>query len=289
MGSALVSDFLVASVLTIIPALGFLFYLLNRYEGYFEDARVFFSLTVGFFLGLVVAFLENVAFAFDSESFILEAGAGTAFLMFVGGYALVESAGKTVVLGTEKFRKRKDTPYYGAALGIGFGAMVGLQAVALGLRQTGLTQRSIDTDWLLTLALIVLSASGTILTAGATGVWIGKGSAEGTLWRGLAHGSLLTMPVLVCLWFFRPAPAVIPAVAAALYGAGLVVWTQRRILDKVVPPEIRDQVLKERRRQARRDERATKAESPAAAPTTPPASSTTSVPPEEPKKEHSDL
>ena len=52
MGTALASIFLVASVVTIIPALGFLFYLLNRYEGYFEDARVFFSLTVGFFVGM---------------------------------------------------------------------------------------------------------------------------------------------------------------------------------------------------------------------------------------------
>ncbi|MEK6976151.1 MAG: hypothetical protein AABY18_07400 [Candidatus Thermoplasmatota archaeon] len=282
-GRVLVSDFLVASVLTIIPALAFLFYLLNRYEGYFEDARVFFSLTVGFFVGLVVAFLENVAFAFDSDLFIAEAGAGTAFLMFVGGYALVEAAGKTVVLGTAKFRKRKDTPYYGAALGIGFGAMVGLQAVALGLRQTALMDRSIDADWALTLALIVLSASGSILTAGATGVWIGKGAAEGKLWRGLVHGSLLTMPVLACLWFFRPAPALVPAIAAFLYGAGLVVWTQRRILDKVVPPEIRDQVLKERRREARREERAAQAE-PVAAPVASPPSDVPPTPTTPPKQ-----
>ena len=97
MGAALVSVFLVAAVVTIVPALGFLFYLLNRYEGYFEDARVFFALTVGFFAGLVVAFLENVLFAFDSASFVAQAGVGTAFVLFVAGYALVESAAKTVV------------------------------------------------------------------------------------------------------------------------------------------------------------------------------------------------
>lgn len=250
--NALVSDFLVSAVVTIIPALGFLFYLLNRYEGYFEDARVFFSLTVGFFVGLVVAFLENVAFAFDSDSFIADAGPATAFVMFVAGYAFVEAAAKTVVLGTSRFRRRKDTPYYGAALGIGFGAMVGLQAVALGLDRTGLLDRPFDGTWLLAFAVIVVSAAGTILTAGATGVWVGKGSAEGKLWRGLAHGALLAMPTLACLWFFRPAPALIPAVLAFVYGAGLVVWTQRRVLDRIVPPEIRDMVQKERRRQARR-------------------------------------
>lgn len=253
MGDGVDLTFLVAAVATIVPALGALFYLLNRYEGYFQDSRVFFSLVVGFFAGLVVAFLENVAFAFDSASFVAAAGAGTAFLFFIGGYALVESAGKVVVLGAGNFRKRKDTPYYGAALGIGFGAMVALQAFALGLQRDALLDRLDEPTAVVSLALLVAVAAGTVLTAGATGVWIGRGAADGRLWRGLAHGSLLTMPLMACLWFFRPAPAVIPALLALAYGVVLVIVTQRRVLDKIVPPEIRDQVLKERRREARRE------------------------------------
>lgn len=249
----MVSEFLVAAVTTIVPALGILFYLLNRYEGYFEDARVFFGLTVGFFAGLVVAFLENVLFAFDSDLFVAQAGIGTAFVLFVAGYGFVEAAAKTVVLGAGNFRRRKDTPYYGAALGIGFGAMVGLQAVALGLDRTQLLDRAIDGNWVLVLFLLLLSAAGTVLTAGASGVWIGRGSAEGRLWKGLVQGALLGMPSLACLWFFRPAPAILPALANFGYGLVLVVLTQRRILDRIVPPEIRDQVLKERRRKARRE------------------------------------
>lgn len=252
----MVSLFLVAAAVTILPALGALFYLLNRYEGYFEDARVFFALIVGFFAGIVVAFLENVAFAFDSVSFVEAAGPGTAFVFFVAGYALVESAAKTVVLGAAKFRKRKDTPYYGAALGIGFGAMVGLQAVALGFSRTGVLDRSIDGGWLLVVGLLVLSAMGTVLASAASGVLVGRGAAEGKLWRGLGHGALAMMPTLACLWFFRPAPAILPAALSAAYGFAVVVWTQRRILDRIVPKEIRDQVLKERRREARRSQNA---------------------------------
>ncbi len=257
------SLFLVAAAVTILPALGALFYLLNRYEGYFEDARVFFALVVGFFAGLVVAFLENVAFAFDSDRFIADAGPGTAFLFFVGGYALVESAAKTVVLGAGKFRKRKDTPYYGAALGIGFGAMVGLQAVALGFDATGILDRPFGADWLLVAALIVLSALGTVLASAASGVFVGRGAAEGKLWRGLAHGALVLMPTLACLWFFRPAPAILPAVASAAYGLAAVIWVQRRVLDRIVPPEIRDQVLKERRREQREKRRSEESTPPA--------------------------
>jgi hypothetical protein len=246
-----VSVFLVAAAVTITPAMGFLWYLLSRYEGFFEDARVFFTLMVGFFAGLVVAWMENQLFQFDSPMFVASAGAGTAFVMFVAGYALVEAMAKTVVLGFGKFKGRKDTPYYGASLGIGFGAMVALQAVALGFVQTKLLDHRPDGAWLVAFTVIVLSAAGTVLTAGATSVWIGKGSADGRLWRGLGLGALLTMPNLVALWFFRPAPAMLPALGAFAYGLGLVAFTQRRVLDRVVPPEIRDLVMKERRREER--------------------------------------
>lgn len=251
----MVSPFLVASALAIIPALGLLFYLLNRYEGYFEDARVFFALTVGFFAGLVVAFLENVAFRFDSPEFTKAASIAFAFAYYVAGYAFLESATKTAVLGSRKFRSRKDTPYYGAALGIGFGAMLALQTIALGLDQGDLLNRSFDGTWLTVAGLLIALATAATLTHGASGVWVGRGAAEGRLWKGLLQGALLQMPLLVCFWFYPKQAgqaAVVPAVAALAYGIALIVYTQRRILDTIVPPEIRDQVQKERRRSKRR-------------------------------------
>ena len=250
----MVSVFLVAATATIIPALGFLWYLLGRYEGYFEDARVFFSLVVGFFAGLVVAFLEAAAFPFNSEEFVLSAGWGTAFLLFVGGYALVESAAKTIVLGTAKFRKRKDTPYYGAALGIGFGAMVALQSVALGFTRIGEVGWHWDLATVAIAAFVLMLAYGNLLVQGAVGVWVGRGASDGRLWRGMAHGALLHMPLLVFLWVARLEGLFtisLAAVGAMVYGLGLVYYTQRNVLDKVVPPEIRDLVAKERRRAER--------------------------------------
>ena len=68
------------------------------------------------------------------------------------------------------------------------------------------------------------------------------------------HGALAQMPFFTITWF-GTVDQVAAIVAAAVLGVGygllLVLWT-RRILDRVVPPEIRDQVLKERRREARR-------------------------------------
>lgn len=246
--------FLVAATLTVIPALGMLFYLLRRYEGYFEDARVFFALVVGFFAGLVVAFLENVLFRFDSVDFAQAAGVAFAFSYFVAGYALVEAGAKTIVLGAARFRTRKDTPYYGAALGLGFGMMLALQTVALSLQRGGLLEAPFTPTTLVIGVLLLALASGNVLASAASGVWIGRGSANGKLWTGLAHGAAIQMPILVAIWF-SPAPgagvAVVPALFALLYGIFVVLWTQRKVLDLIVPPEIRDQVLKERRRQKR--------------------------------------
>jgi hypothetical protein len=76
------------------------------------------------------------------------------------------------------------------------------------------------------------------------------------------------MPAFAFLWYGLVTDVAFIVTAAVLslgYGLALVFWT-RRILDRIVPPEIRDQVLKERRREARREERA--AQSEVATPTT---------------------
>lgn len=248
------SVFLLAAVATIAPAVGLLFYLLNRYEGYFEDARVFFALVAGFFAGLVVAFLEAVAFRFESPQFVDAAGPATAFLMYVGGYALVEAAAKTTVLGTSKFRKRKDTPYYGAALGIGFGAMVALQAVARRFQAIADVGWAADRATALVVLLTLAFAVSTLLVQAAAGILVGRGAAQGNLWRGLCFGAFAQMPAFAFAWFGlvdRVAFIVAAAILSLGYGVALVLWT-RRILDGIVPPDIRDQVMKERRRAARR-------------------------------------
>lgn len=254
----MVSVFLVAASITLPPALGALFALLRRYEGYFEDSRIFFSLIVGFFAGLVVAFLENVLFRFDSAEFATAAGLAMAFSYYVAGYAVVEAGAKSVVLGSGKFRRRKDTPYYGAALGIGFGMMLALQQVSLAFERGNLLENGFSARLIVVIALLLALASGTILTSGASGVLIGRGSANGKLWNGLALGSLVQMPIQVFLWF-SPAPgmgvAILPALAALAYGIAILIYTQRKVLDVIVPPAIRDQVLKERRRLLRRESR----------------------------------
>jgi hypothetical protein len=186
------------------------------------------------------------------------AGFAFAITYFVFGYAVLEAAAQLVVLGSRAYRQRKDTPYYGAALGLGFGAMASLQMCALSLERTGVLERGLTLENLGGFLLIVLMSAGISLTHGAAGVWIGKGSADGKLWRGLIHGALWQAPTLLLLWFWLQAPfqaALEPALLAVTYGAFALVFTQNKVLDRIVPPELRDLVRKERRRDLRRQGR----------------------------------
>jgi hypothetical protein len=256
--ATVVSPTLIAVPVTIVPAMGLLWLMLHRYEGYFEDARVFFSLVAGFFAGIVVAFLES-QFDFAGPVFIGSVGAIPAFVLFVVGYAFFETGAKTVVMGLSRFRKRKDTPYYAAAFGLGMGAMLALAFVIVSLRAAALPQfPDFTTLPFLCMACVFL---GGILAHGGSTVWVGKGSADGQLTKGWLQATALQMPILACYWFYWPslgqgnAVVILPAVASVVYGGGLLAYADSRILARIVPPEIRDLVRKERRREARRERR----------------------------------
>jgi len=260
------SVFWVAVPVTILPAMAALWYFLRRYEGAFEDARVFFSLVVGFFVGLVAVYLEFVVFQFHSAQFVAAAGEASAFVSFVAGNAFFEGGLLTVVLGLRRFRARKDTPYYGAALGLGFGAMWSLGFVAVNMNLAARPDYpSAAADFpgynLVTFIAMALLPLGCILATGAMGAWVGKGSADGVLGKGWLKGALLKMPIFLAFWLFAPsmgdgsAVVLVPAVGALAYGLTFLVLAQVRILDRVVPPELKDLLRKSRRRSQRREAR----------------------------------
>jgi hypothetical protein len=260
--------FFLAVAVTILPAMLAMWWFLRRYEGYFEDARIFFSLAVGFFLGLFATAFEFLAFPFHTADFVDAMGWGTALFLFVAGYAFFETGAKVIALGLKKFRQRKDTPYYGAAMGLGFGAMAALLFVALNLNLSGFYETPYSAR---TFFVMVMVPVGGILAHGATGAIVGQGSAEGKLWKGWGYGALLQMPLLGTYWLFWPNIGdgtmawsgvgeglllyIFPSVLALGYGLGLLLITQRRVLDPIVPADIRAQVARERRREARRKQR----------------------------------
>ena len=251
---------LIAASVTILPALAALWYLLKRYEDYFEDARVFLALVFGFFGGMFAVFMELAAFAIDPWT-------GVAALLFVvGGYAFFETGVKLAVLGSKRFRNRKDTPYYGAALGLGFGAMMALGIVAINLNAVApnaafynrtVEQLQYGPSSFLAMALVPI---GTIFVHGAAGVHIGRAVTEGKMAQGWGVGALIQAPALFAFamiypsiglgdavtgrqWFF--------AIVTPLYGLWLMNSARVNVLDTIVPQHIKDQIRRDKRRQAR--------------------------------------
>lgn len=251
----MVSPVFVASLVTVVPAMAAVWYFLKRYEGMFEDARVFFSLTVGFFAGLATAAFEFYTDFADPA--LVAASPGLALTFFLVGYPFFEAGIKTMVLGLRRFRGRKDTPYYGTSLGLGFGAMLGLMLLSTSLA----TGEALGTPYgTAGFAMLTLLIVGVVLAHGATGVWVGKGAAEGKLWKGWGYGALFQLPVQGALWLYWPNlgrgdlpwyASAVPAVFAAFYGAALLVITQKQVLDHVVPAEILAKVRREKRRAMR--------------------------------------
>lgn len=246
-----------ASLVTVIPAIGIIYFMLRRYEGYFDEGKMFFGLIVGLFAGLVVAAFEFVT-NFAAPDVIAAAGVGTAFLFFVLGYAFFETGIKAIVLGLGRFRGRKDTPYYGMALGLALGSMVAMMIIANALR----AGEAFGTpyNWTKGLAMALIPAGG-MLTHGATGSWVGLGSAQGKLWKGWGIGTLLQAPVLLLYWFWWPsigqgtaplAAGIGTSVTSIIYGATMLWLTRRKVLDAVVPKDIQDQVRRHNRREQRR-------------------------------------
>jgi hypothetical protein len=261
------SPTLVASILTVVPAMGLIYYVLRRYEGYFEQNRLFFALMVGLFAGLLVKFLEVQLFPFD-DPFVLQPDGqpytlGT--LVYSAayttvGFAMLAGLAMAAVLGFKKFRARKDTPYYGVSLGLAFGAMHTMPLFAFSIVKYVQPAIRIDAPALWAYLLVLAFATGLIMVHGAAAVWVGRGSAAGRLWKGMVHGSLLLAPALGLTWLWlrnldtNGAFGFVLALASLGYGIFLILITQKTVLDTIVPPEIRDQVRRERRRAARKGE-----------------------------------
>lgn len=258
------SPTLVSSVLTLVPAMLLIYWVLRRYEGYFEQNRLFFGLTVGLFAGIVVKYLEVALFPFDNprmlEPTATELSTGTllysaAYTTF--GFAMLAALAMGAVLGFRKFRTRKDTPYYGVAFGLAFGAMHTMPLFADSVGPFVFDSLRLDAAALGAYLVILLFATGLVMAHGAAAVWVGRGSAEGRLWRGVMRGTLVAAPAMAIHWFWvqnLPSLGIVPALASAGYGTFLTVLATRKILDPIVPAEIRDQVRRERRRAQRKGE-----------------------------------
>lgn len=247
MATTVVDPFLVAAPVAIVPAMAGVWWMLHRYEGLLDEARIFFSLVVGLFIGVAAAAMEAALFAFPGPDFVGQHGPLGSLLFTVVGYALFETGAKAIFLGMARFRTRPDTPFYGVPLGLAMGAMMAMHHMTAWMEA-----RSFDALGLVTMAAVPLSA---VFVHGAAGAWVGRGSAQGRLAWGWAVGMAVQMPALAALWFALQSPAdLLLAGGAVAYAAFTWWWVRRRLLEKVVPKDIQDLVRRDKRRALRRNE-----------------------------------
>lgn len=245
MWARVVSPFLVGVLSGFVPAMGLLYLVLNRYEGFFDERRVFRMLLVGMFVGTLVTIGEWV-FATEALPFAWA-------VLFAGlGFAVLEAAVKTAVLNSRRFRGRKDTPYYGAAFGLGFGASAALLVSA---RSASLSFAAVDSPATYVFYAILLQlVVGAIIMHAVTAVLIGQSTAQGIAFVGLARAVMAQLPfavlALAIYYWQNPYSIAVPTVAL-VYAVGALVLTVRRVLDPIVPEELAREVRRAWRKQMR--------------------------------------
>lgn len=236
--------FLVGVFYGFVPAMGFLYILLREYHSLFNEKRMFRT----FFVGLMVGLLATVISQYFQIALLSSAGSGplinragivalTAALL-----ALLEALIFAAVLNWKSFRGRRDTPFYGVAFGLGFGATNVLYV--MGWIVAGIYRQATEEDLVLRVALLSLLGllfAGSILGHAAMGARVGHGSGTGPLPRAVWDAAgirfvfyLLFFPLLL---IENVLLNVLPLVALA-FGLYLIQRTITRTLDRIVPPEI---------------------------------------------------
>lgn len=178
MDTALTNGVIIAGIVTTLLILWFS---LRRYEGYFSEKKLFLSFLAGIAVGFVVVVLEFLT-------------SGVSIVIAIIAFPLIEQLSKLMILNYKVFRGGKDTPIYGLAVGLGFGAIFIPISTLVALKGQTLDIASAVAAFLAGFALIFLH--------GATGsvVGYGVGYMEGEKkWKYFVLAVLITVPARLIL------------------------------------------------------------------------------------------
>lgn len=199
----------------IIVTLIILWYSLRRYEGHFSERKLFLSFLAGIAMGFVIIVLEFVT--------------SDVGLLYIILFPAVEQFSKLMIMNLKTFQKKREAPFYGLSIGLGFGAIF----VPL---STLMITTAMGTD-VLFLIISLLFGIGVVLFHGATGCMLGYGVAsidERKKWRYLVLAILAGIPIagleFGLLFIKEPFASYIGGVVP-LYGA-LLYW---RVTDRFLP------------------------------------------------------
>jgi hypothetical protein len=240
----------VAMMLGTIPALLLRFYMLQAFEGMFEDQPVLFAFVIGMVAGVVVGVFHSLA---DRSLF---SSVASALLFFVVGFAFLDQFLKVIIFNSPRFSGQPETTFYSTAFGLGYGAML----TGFWFYRSFVLLDAGSNGWVL--LSYVGAAFAFAVVHGTTGMLVGFGATEGIVWRYGLLSVALQAPLNIMWWLalgsslYAKVPiwelGTITMFLAAGYGLFLLRWT----MAKIVPDLLPKQELRRRRRLMRRQRRA---------------------------------
>lgn len=235
----------IGSIICFVPAVAILYFILKKYEGLYDEQKIFISLLFGFFLGLISAIFEMVGF-FSLKPYVrIEGGLRIVIydiftIISIFGIALFQNALKSLALTMQRFRE--GSVFYGASVGLGFGALYSFVAIA-----------NVNLDYN-TLATTVFLILGIIFLQCCFGIIIGYGIHKKRFLSYFVLAVILQI-ILNIIFFYaysltRREELIIPAIITFLFGINLYLYIDRNIIPDTLP----DNLKKERRRKMRKGE-----------------------------------
>ncbi len=229
---------LVAGILAFAPAFAAVYWVLGAQEDFFEHKAMVVALIGGLVLGILVAI---------PEMFIL-VDAGVLFVIPM--FALVETMGKTMLLGLGRFRDEPQTILLGGAVGATMAAMLMMFFV-----QTVIEQPLSA----VLVAKVALASLGFTAAHFVSGMRLGEGPASGSVVGGFLPSLGWLLPAHVFLGLLGTVPAngqviVQPlagdwiwSVPLAVYGVVVFVWKTPDLVRKGLPQAERRRIRREQR------------------------------------------
>lgn len=237
----------IASIVSFIPAIAILYYILDKYENCYEEQKIFLSLVIGFFLGLISAIMEMFGFftlraEIDYKENIKYVFYSPSLIMSIFVIALFQNALKSLVLSMKRFKQRTETVFYGASLGLGFGALYSFVSFS-----TIFTDINNYKAFVIALFFII----GIIFLHCCFGIILGYGSYRGKFFSYYIFAVLLQI-ILNVIFFFGSTlttqeELILPAIITFLFGFNLFLYVYKNIIPDALPENMK----RERRRKLR--------------------------------------
>ncbi len=234
----------IATSLGFIPSFVIMYYLLYKYDRFFDDRKVVALYGIGMVFGTIIALF----YAIFTASAIMSA-IDLSILVFVLALPLFTELGKQTILGHKRMRLKFDTVFYGGALGAGIGAMILVSRAFRIFYSPGIADLKLYKDPLVLLTLLMFSLAMCGIHI-ASGILIGIGSSSGDFWPYLLRALLLLMTfnllLLPYLWQIEMGYVFL---AAAMFYSLFVAWyTMSYLLPNSIPEDIMRKMRRERRR-----------------------------------------